>query len=249
MDQELQNTDEIEIDLQELFIILWHKLGVILFSGFALALVTMAVTQVAVTPQYDSITKIVVLARQDVNTLTSGDMQTSTQLTKDYAELIKSRTVVESVIAKLDLDLKFKEMLKKIEVTTASDTRIVSIRVRDEDPYEASEIANAIRDAAADHIQKVMDTEAVNVVDAANVPDEQATPSVMRNGVIAGVLGCLLAAAVIFVLYLLNDTIKTPEDVEHYLGLSTLGNIPVSQQSAKGRKRKRHKWAGRRQTL
>lgn len=246
MNQELHNTDEIEIDLKELFLVLWHRLGVILLCGIALALIAMIVTQVAIPPQYDSTTKIVVLARQDGNTLTNGDMQTSTQLTKDYAELIKSRTVVESVIAKLNLDLKFKEMLEKIEVTTASDTRIVSIRVRDEDPYVASEMANAIRDAAAAHIQRVMDTEAVNVVDAANIPDEKATPSVMRNGMIAGALGCALAIAVILALYLLNDTIQTPEDVEHYLGLSTLGSIPLSERNAKGRKHKKQKRAGRR---
>ena len=46
-----------------------------------------------------------VLNKQDSNTLTSADMQTSTQLTKDYAELIKSRTVLEGVIAQLNLNI------------------------------------------------------------------------------------------------------------------------------------------------
>ena len=46
-----------------------------------------------------------VLAKQNNDTLTSADMQTSTLLTKDYAEMIQSRTVTEAVIAQLGLDM------------------------------------------------------------------------------------------------------------------------------------------------
>ena len=55
-----------------------------------------------------------VLSKQDNNTLTQQDMQTSLSLTKDYAELIKSRTVTEGVIAQLNLDLTHEELLKKM---------------------------------------------------------------------------------------------------------------------------------------
>ena len=82
-----------------------------------------------ITPKYESTTKIMVLNKQDNNTLTSADMQTSTQLTKDYAELIQSRTVLEGVIAQLNLDMTYKEMLNKVSVETSSDSRIVSISV------------------------------------------------------------------------------------------------------------------------
>ena len=94
-----------------------------------------------------------VLSKQDNNTLTQQDMQTSLSLTKDYAELIKSRTVTEGVIAQLNLDLTHEELLKKMAVDSATDTRILSITVTDADPYEACKIANAIRDVAANHIK------------------------------------------------------------------------------------------------
>ena len=156
------------------------------------------------------------------------DIQTSTSLTKDYAELIKSRTVTEGVIAQLKLDMTHEELLKKLSVDTPTDTRVVSITVTDTDPYTAAEIANAVRDIASKHIQQVMDIKAVNVVETANIPDEPSSPSVPKNGVIGGLLGILLAAAVVIIVYLTNDTVKTPEDVEKYLGLSVLGTIPYS---------------------
>ena len=191
----------------------------------------------------ESTTKIVVLSKQDSSTLTNQDIQTSTSLTKDYAELIKSRTVTEGVIAQLKLDMTHEKLLKKLSVDTPTDTRVVSITVTDTDPYTAAEIANAVRDIASKHIQQVMDIKAVNVVETANIPDEPSSPSVPKNGVIGGLLGILLAAAVVLIVYLTNDTVKTPEDVEKYLGLSVLGTIPYSSKMGKKSKKKKKRHA------
>ena len=235
------NNDEIEIDLGEVFHLVISKLGVIILSGILLGVLSIIGTMLFITPKYESTTKIMVLNKQDNNTLTSADMQTSTQLTKDYAELIQSRTVLEGVIAQLNLDMTYKEMLNKVSVETSSDSRIVSISVTDEDPYTASEIANAVRDMAAEHIQSVMDIEAVNVVDTANIPNEKASPSLAKNGVIGGLLGVIIAMAAVIIIYLTNDTIKVEEDEERYLGPSVLGSIPFSEKESRSKKKKSRK--------
>lgn len=239
--QVINNNDEIEIDLGEIFHLILSKLGIIILSGIILGVVSIIGTMLLITPQYESTTKIVVLTKQDSNTLTSQDMQTSAQLTKDYAVLITSRTVLEGAIAQLNLDLTYEELLDKISVETTTDTRIVSIIVRDEDPYNASQIANAVRDMAAEHIQSVMDIKAVNVVDSANIPSEKASPSFAKNGIIGGLLGVIIAMAVVIIVYLTNDTVKTEEDVERYLGLSVLGNIPLMAEETKSKKQKSRK--------
>lgn len=238
------DNDEIEIDLREIFSLLISKIWIIILSGITVGLIAIVATMLFITPQYESTTKIYVLSKQDSNTLTNQDMQTSLSLTKDYEELIKSRTVTEGVIAQLNLDLTSEELLQKMSVESQTDTRIISISIRDEDPYTASQIANAVREVAAGHIQKVMDIEAVNVVDTANIPDEKASPSLARNGVIGGVLGVVIAAAIILLVYLLNDTVKTQEDVEKYLNLSVLGTIPLMDTEKKS-KRQRGKGRGR----
>ena len=127
--QVTNNNDEIEIDLGEVFHLVISKLGVIILSGILLGVLSIIGTMLFITPKYESTTKIMVLNKQDNNTLTSADMQTSTQLTKDYAELIQSRTVLEGVIAQLNLDMTYKKMLNKVSVETSSDSRIVSISV------------------------------------------------------------------------------------------------------------------------
>lgn len=237
MEQNQQRNDELEIDLWEIIRVLWSRAPVIILSGIVLALVAIVGTKLFITPQYQSTTRMYVLAKQNNDTLTNSDLQTSTLLTNDYAELIQSRTVTEAVIAQMNLDLTHEELLAKLEVTVPADTRILTISVTDPDPYMARDLANTIRDTASEHIQQVMDVEAVNVADAANIPEQPVSPNTMRNGLIAGVLGCVIAVAVILIQYLTNDTIKTSEDVERYLQLSTLGMIPLDENEKKNSKR------------
>ena len=228
MEQNQMNNDEIEIDLREIFSVLLSHLGIIILSGLVLGLVAIVGTKVFITPQYQSVTKMYVLAKQNNDTLTSADMQTSTLLTKDYAQL--------------GLDMTHEQLVNKISVSNTTDTRIITISVLDKDPYMARDIANAVRDTAAEHIKNVMNSEAVNVVDEANIPAEKYSPSVSKNGLIGGVLGCMIAVAIILIRFIMNDTIQTAEDVERYLQLSTLGTIPLLQTDKKKKKRaKKHK--------
>lgn len=239
---QLLRDDEIEIDLREVASVLMAKAGIIILSGILLALLAIIGTKFLVTPQYQSVTKMYVLNKQNNDTLTNSDLQSSSLLAKDYAELIKSRTVTEAVIAKLQLPLTHEGLLGKVTVNTKSDTRVITISVLDPDPYRARDIANEIRNMSAEHIKKVMNIEAVNVVDEANVPSGKYSPSIRKNGMLAGMFGCFLAIVIILVQYISNDTIKTSEDVERYLQLSTLGSIPLAADDKDTKKKKIKKY-------
>ena len=236
METTQQNNDEMEIDLLELFHVLWSKALVILLSTAAVGLAAMLVTQVFLTPQYQSTTKMYILTQQNNETVTSSDLQASEQLTQDCAAMIQSRQVAESVISQLGLDISAEELLSKVTVTTSTNTRIITIDVQDEDPYLACETANALRTIAAVTIQNVMNIEAANVFEEANLPENPVSPSTMRNTLIGAILGFVIAVAAILISYLMNDTIRTSDDVERYLHLSTLGTIPLAEGEVKNKK-------------
>lgn len=241
METTQQNNDEMEIDLLELFHVLWSKALVILLSAAAVGLAAMLVTQVFLTPQYQSTTKMYILTQQNNDTVTSSDLQASEQLTQDCAEMIQSRQVAESVISQLGLDLTAGGLLEKVTVTTSADTRIVTIDVQDEDPYLARDIANALRRIAADTIQDVMNIEAANVFEEANIPEEPVSPSEIKNTLIGVFFGFVIALAAVIISYLTNDTIRTSEEVERYLHLSTLGIIPLAEGEVKNKKKNKAK--------
>ena len=227
--------DEIEIDLREVLILLISKAWLICLVGVLTALIGFVLSAFVIAPTYESTSKIYILNKQQENTVTYSDVQLGTQLTKDYAELITSRLVLEKVIEDLNLtamdeEMDYEAMLDKVEVTTPTDTRILSITVSDTDPVMAMNIANSVREAAAVHIKNVMDIEAVNVVETANLPMEKASPSIAKWTLIGGCIGAFLVMAVVLLIFFMDDTIKNSDDVEKYLGLSTLALIPLDNQ-------------------
>lgn len=228
-------SDEVEIDLWVLLEAVRRHLAVIILAAAAAAVSAYLITLLFITPTYDSRTKIYVLNKQDSNasTVTYSDLQSSTQLTKDYMELVKTRPVLEEVISSLDLDMTYEDLAEKISVSTATDGRIISITATDEKPLQAKNIADSVRNSVSAQIMKVMDVEAVNVVEEANLPERKARPGNMKNAAIGGLLGLFLALAVVCARAVLDDRIKTEEDVEKYLQLSVLASIPLEDHEKK----------------
>lgn len=239
------NSEEIEIDLVELISVLMGRLWMIILFGTLAGALTYVLCVYVITPQYESTTKMYIINRQSNETLTYSDLQTGTQLTKDYQELVTSRPVLEEVREELGLEIDNKELKSKVSVTVPTDTRIVTITVEDSNPEMARAIADSIRNSASEHISAVMNTEAVNVVESADLPLEPSSPKVLRNTVIGGAGGAFFAIVIIILFYIMDDTIKNPDDIEHYLRVSVLGSIPYVDEKAgeneKKSKRKKHR--------
>ena len=103
----------------------------------------------------------------------------------------------------------------------------------------AMKIANCIREVASEHITDVMDIDAINIAETANVPTTKASPSVAKWTIIAGFLGAVVVAFFSILGYLLDDTIKSNDDVERYLGVSNMALIPmITEESEKKKKSK-----------
>ena len=234
------DNEEPTIDLAELFSVLWSKIYLIILVGLIAALAAFAGTKIFITPEYTSSTSMYMLTRsQSGGTITSSDLQTGTQLTQDYMEMVKSRSVLEQVISVLNLDMSTQELSSSVTTENKTNTRILTISVSNEDPELVQEIANTLRETVSVKIREIMEIDAVNTIEEANLPSAPSSPNVMRNTMLGGILGVLITAGILVIIFLFDDTIKTPDDVEHYLGLNVLTSIPVTEGEEKGKKTKR----------
>lgn len=242
------NNEEIEVDLFEVLLLLVSKAWLIILAGILTATIGFVYSAFFIAPTYKSTTKIYIQNKQQENVVTYAEMQVGIQLTKDYGELITSRMVLEKVIQDMELeDMSYESLLAKVQVTNPEDTRIMTITVTDTDPMMAMELANCIRETASDHITNVMDIEAVNIAETANLPTKKAGPSITKWTVLGGCVGAFFVIAVVLILFFLDDTIKSSDDVERYLGLSTLALIPLDAQEA-ARSRSRRKKSGKKKS-
>ena len=234
--------DVIEIDLGEVVGLLLYWWWLIALCGVLTAAVGFGVSKFVITPQYESTTKVYILNANEGGTLTYSDVQLGSQLTKDYAQLITGRYVLEKVIQTCGLEESYGSLSRRVAVQALTDTRIIAITVTDEDPVMAQLLADEIRKEAAEHIKNVMDIQAVNVVETANLPESPASPSVMKWTAMGALVGFFICAMILVIRFLVDDTIKTGDDVEKYLGLSTLAMIPIiEREGGKSKKEKKHR--------
>lgn len=235
-----QKDDEMEIDLIEVLHLFLKRWWLIIGCGILCAAAAFGFTKTLVTPQYRATSMIYILSK--TTSISSAiDLQLGKQLTVDFQTLATSRTVVERVIDELNLDTTYEELVKQITVTNPSGSQILEIAVLDSDPQMACDISNAMSDTTAERVAEVMVTDKPSTVDDAVVPKYPATPNTLKNTAIAGVIGMLLVMAVLLVNYLLDDRLKTEEDVMKYLELNTLASIPLDKgEKASKPKKKGH---------
>ena len=232
--------EETEIDLVEVFHALVSKIWLIILLaalGFGLMV---GYTMLFVKPTYSSSSTIYILSK--TKSITSlADFQIGTQLTQDYKVIITSRPVLEEVIQNLGLNTTYDALKKQISINNPDNTRFLEITITDTDAYLAKKIVDELTDVSVKNTASVMDTEPPNIMDYGQVPEKPIAPNMKKNGIIGGLLGFVLACAIIIIQFMMNDSIKTGEDVEKYLGLNVLGMIPleegVSKRKTHGRDR------------
>lgn len=230
--------EEMEIDLREIFQLLMSRVWIILLVGLIFAGTTGVVCKFLVTPLYRSTTQLCITGSK--TTLSSlADLQIGSQLTQDYIVVTKSRPVLEQVIKNLELDMEHDELLGVTTVTNPTDTRILEISVTDPDPYMAKQIVDQYAEVSKKRIAEVMDIPEPRIVAEGYADDDKVSPTTGKNTVIAAFLGVFLACAVIIVRYILDDTIQSSDDIEKYLGLNTLGILPLEETALQEEDRER----------
>ena len=224
----MKENKEITIDIVQLFKILWKKKIAIILTAIVAAVLAFGVSSFVLTPEYSSTTRIYVVNRNqsDKSGLTNQDLQAGTYLVKDYKEIILSQDVLEKVISNLKLEKTVKGLSKKIQVTVPVDTRIVSITVKNAQPEEASRIANALREVAAEKIISVTRVSDVTTLEEARPALTPSSPNIRRNTALAFLVGGAVMVVSILLLELLDDRVKRPEDVEEVMHVALLGIVP-----------------------
>ena len=236
------NEQEYEIDLKEICIAILDRIWIVISVGIACALLAGIITKVFITPMYTSTTKLYVINKQNSeNSVTYTDLQTGNLLTNDYIIQVKGTKVLSQVISELNLTDTEDELASRITVSNPENSRFIVISVSDKDPVVAQQIASCVAKVSSEVVKEVMDLEKVNVAEEANLPLEKSSPNLKKNVLLGGAAGVFVSLLLIVVFYLLNDRIRTPEDVKRYLGLNTLGQIPVLENSGNAKKKQRHR--------
>lgn len=229
--------EEVEIDLLEIFFLMKKRIWILLVSGLILGCATGIFTHYGIEPKYSSTAKLYILTSStSITSLT--DIQIGTSLTKDYIQLVQSRPVVEEVIENLKLNRSYEELLEQMTFSNPTDTRILVITAKDANPVLSKEIVDQFVEVSKVSISSIMKTEEPSIVELGYISDRPVSPNMTKNVAIGALFGIFAAAAIILVLYLIDDTVKSSDDIEKYLNLNTLTAIPLKEDEEKSGKHK-----------
>ena len=240
-----QNEKQIEIDLVGLFRYLKKRFLIVFASVLAFAIAGFLYTQLFAKPVYVAETQLYVLNRSSAISVQNNDFLLSDQILKDCQAMIKCKAVTKEVVETMDLNMSPEALAGKISVgVVEEETRILQIVVRDGNANRAAEIANTVCEVAAKLIREKTDVNAVNKLYEAEAPGAPSGPNLKKNVLLFAVIGLVLSVGVLTVVFVLDDSIRSEEDVERYLGLSVFGVIPDTSDIDTGvrertRKRKR----------
>lgn len=152
--------DETTIDLRDVVKTLKKRRRTVLGVFLAVVIIT-AVVSFIIPPTYEATATLRVKQPKSLGSSLLADlpmtgMNNTKQLMSTYAEIIKSRTVVQAVIDKTQSDKEdiptYEDMLKRITTKPVKDTEILNVQVQAKSPEEAQYVTNALVETFMDRI-------------------------------------------------------------------------------------------------
>lgn len=213
------------MDLMELFYALKKRILILIAALIAGGVIAGAYTELFITPIYSSTTTMLVLTSE--TTLSSiADLQIGSQLTKDYSRLIITRSVLDEVISNLGLDMDYKTLRSNISINNPEDTRLLEITVMNPSREMVNQITDELASVSAEFISEQMEVPQPKIVEKSEVPAEQTSPDTKKNILLGALFGLVLAGGIIAVTVMMDDTIKSEDDIVQYLGIPALASMP-----------------------
>jgi capsular polysaccharide biosynthesis protein len=192
------------------------------------------------TPTYGASIMILVGQKQgsDTDNLLT-EVQGLQGITETVATAITTRPVAQAVVEELDLSMYPEEIQANLDAQVVGETQFIEVSYADTDPERAQLVVNTLGEVLSQQVAEVSsDTSDITAtVWEKAVSSYLVGPSLMRNVLLALVLGMMLGVGLAFLRDYLDDDWKSPEEVERVSGVATLGVIPAFKLEAPKSKR------------
>ena len=221
-----------ELDLKELFFMFWNKKLEIILITLMFVAVGIGYSYFFVKPEYTSTTSLVLAQSSSSGQTGDGaisatDLTMNSKLVSTYSELIQRKAILGQVCENLNIpDSNIQELRGKIKVNSAKNTEIIEISVTNKDPNIAAAIANEIAKVFGEKIVEIYNISNVYLLDRAEANAVPSNINHMKDVVIFAFIGLVIAAVYVLIANMLDNTIKTEQDVEATTELLVLSSIP-----------------------
>ena len=215
-----------KIDLLDLFGYYITKWPLLVAAALCGAFLSGLFTHFFIPNKYSATSRLYMVSASSNSVVNLADLNLGTTLSNDYVELMKSRPVVEGVIDSLGLDYSYESLLNAVSIDIVPGTRIVKITAVTTSPEDSMDIANQMARISRQKLPAIMNAPTPSIVEEAILPVNRSYPSMSRNMEV-GALAVLMAVMGVYTaLYMMDDSIRSAEELERTLGIMPLAVIP-----------------------
>lgn len=243
--EQLQNgsaDDAREIDLVELFYRLLEKAAWIVSAAILGAAIFGIYTACFKEITYSSTAKLYVVNTDD-SAINLSALNVGDKVADDFMQVFKNRDVYDQFVVRMkddygvELKYSYTELQKMMNISVIDNTRIMKITVNSTDAEEAMQIATSYAETAKDFIAAIMGMKEPADFEKARIGTRNDL-NIVRNILLGFMLGAVAAMAVVVLMFIMDDRVRTAEQLQKQLGLATLGMMPVQENERKTSKRK-----------
>ena len=209
--------------LLELAVLLKKHLKSLIAVTLAFGIVMGVYSYLFMADEYTSTTSVYVLTDSEDSTTLYTELNTSTLITNDVAEIMQGNRVANETASDLGL-----ESLDAFDITVeiSDSSRIINVSVTGEDPELVAQVASALVENATLIATDAMGLDSVTVIEQAEVPDTPSGPNRLLYIAVALFAGFFLDVAVVIVVDMLNTKVRSDEELEELTGVPIMGRVP-----------------------
>lgn len=226
---ETKDSDKLTIDLTDLMSFFKNNGIRIIEWGLLGLLIAICTTILFLTPKYSSSIDLLVNQRHENSQEQLNAQQADLQAIDTYKDVIKKDVILGQVQKKIkhkdNYDGSIEDLQKSVEVTSEDNSQVFTVKVINESPYVAADIANEIGNVFTSKIRRIMKVNNVSVVTKANVNLVPVSPNKVLYSLIGLLIGLVLGTSISLLKLLLNTTVQDERFLTEDLNLVNLGKV------------------------
>lgn len=193
------------ISVEEFLIILKKRWGIITSSFIICIAIAIVLSFFIITPKYEATTKLFIGKKfaGENQEYSPSDVIMYQNLMKTYSEIINTPDVLLKGLDKANLNLNIEEVISDLEVIAISDTQILEVKYRSEDPKAARDFIYSLTNEFINISEKLIPNGNVEILQMVRLPKDIVSPNKKINIVIGGFGGIVLGISLAFLMELI----------------------------------------------
>jgi capsular polysaccharide biosynthesis protein len=241
-----------ELDLKEIFSMFWSKRKLICIIVAIAIVIGIVYTFAFVTPKYQASTTLV-LTQADTTEqtdttqtqngiITNQDVTLNSNLIATYTDIFTSDKVINQVVEKLENDgitgLDKEEIKNNVKVSIKNeDSNVLIMTITNKDSKKAMQIANELASIGIVEINQYFNSiNNIKILDEATENTEPSNINHVRDILIFAIVGMVIAFGYVLITYMMDNTVKSAEDIEKSCKTLVLASIPLYDSKKGGKK-------------